>query len=277
MDFIKKHYEKIVLGLVLLGLFGAVIALPIIKGTEDQKMKDILTGQVTRKVQPLPPLDLSTQELVLQRVATPPVLNFGAPNKLFNPMPWQRAADGHLILADSTNVGPRAVQITKTTPLYLIISNQSISVSDSGTHYIFNITKQNAAKAGDRSTSVSALGVGAKNNTFELRAVVGPTNDPTTLILRLLDTDTDVKLTRDKAYQRIDGFMADLKYPPENRTWSNERVGATLHLNGEDYKIVSISENEVVLQAPNQKKWTIKYSGASASPLSTSLTHTPPP
>jgi len=57
-----------------------------------------------------------------------------------------------------------------------------------------------------------------------------------------------------------------LKYAPESKIWAGRRVGAPLAFNGEDYNIVAITENEVVLSAKsNQKKWTIKYS-ASAAP-----------
>ena len=46
----------------------------------------------------------------------------------------------------------------------------------------------------------------------------------------------------------VDGFTADLKYPPENnRVWSNLRVGAPLRIAGEDYNIVAITKSEVVL------------------------------
>jgi hypothetical protein len=60
--------------------------------------------------------------------------------------------------------------------------------------------------------------------------------------------------------------MVDLKYAPENKSWINRRVGASLSFNGEDYNIVAITENEVVLSAKsNQKKWTIKYTASAAS------------
>jgi hypothetical protein len=60
--------------------------------------------------------------------------------------------------------------------------------------------------------------------------------------------------------------MADLKYAPENKTWSDQRVGDSLGFNGEEYKIVAINENEVVLSAQsNSKKWTVKYTASPAS------------
>ena len=59
--------------------------------------------------------------------------------------------------------------------------------------------------------------------------------------------------------------MVDLKYAPENKTWTSRRVGDPLFFNGEDYNIVAITENEVVLSAKsNQKKWTVKYSAGAA-------------
>ena len=68
-------------------------------------------------------------------------------------------------------------------------------------------------------------------------------------------------VTREPTYKRIDGYTADLKYPPENKTWTGRRVGSPqLTFNGEEYNIVAITQNEVVLSAKsNQKKWTITF------------------
>jgi hypothetical protein len=73
-------------------------------------------------------------------------------------------------------------------------------------------------------------------------------------------------VSREQPFRRIDGYVVDLKYGPENKTWTNKRIGAPLSFNGQDYNIVAINENEVVLSAKsNQKNWTVKYS-ASAAP-----------
>jgi hypothetical protein len=61
--------------------------------------------------------------------------------------------------------------------------------------------------------------------------------------------------------------MADMKYDPEKKVWRNQRIGSTLSLNGEDYNLVAISTNEVVLSAKsNQKKWTIPYNPNATTP-----------
>jgi hypothetical protein len=60
--------------------------------------------------------------------------------------------------------------------------------------------------------------------------------------------------------------MADLHYAPENKHWTARRVGAPLQFNGEDYNIVAINQNEVVLSAKsNGKKWTIKNTASAGT------------
>jgi hypothetical protein len=81
----------------------------------------------------------------------------------------------------------------------------------------------------------------------------------------LNDTSEHAVITKEKAFERVDGYMADLEYKPENRRWTAQRVGAVLPFNGEQYKIVAINQNEVVLSAPNLKKWTIKTNPNPAS------------
>jgi Lhr-like helicase len=60
----------------------------------------------------------------------------------------------------------------------------------------------------------------------------------------------------------VDGHLADLRYPPENRNWSNRREGDRLTFGGEEYNIVAINENEVVLSARSGKKTTVRMSVA---------------
>jgi hypothetical protein len=67
-------------------------------------------------------------------------------------------------------------------------------------------------------------------------------------------------LSRDKPFRRVDGYMADLKYDPESKKWLNQRVGSSLKFGDDEYNIVAINQNEVVLSAKsNQKKTTLTY------------------
>lgn len=265
MDFLKKNYEKLLLGAVLLGLAGVAAFLPIKIGSEKQKLQDLTSGILNPPVEALTNLDLSVAERDLKRSASPVVANFGPPHKLFTPMPWQKAADGHLIPLDDTHIGPQAVAVAEISPLYLIITLDSVSVLDTGTKYVIGIQREAAAQQKDRSKKQTYSAVGAKNDAFTLREVQGAAESPTNIVLELKD-GTSASLNKETPFKRVEGYSASLKYDPEKKTWPNQRVGASISLNGEEYNIVAISANEVVLSAKkNQKKWTITYS-ASGTP-----------
>jgi len=53
MDFLKKHYEKILLGIVLVGLAGAFVYLPVKIGAEKQQLVDMEQSLTHPKVRPL--------------------------------------------------------------------------------------------------------------------------------------------------------------------------------------------------------------------------------
>ena len=150
MDFLKKHYEKVLLGVVLLGLAVAVVFLLLKIPSEKQKLEDMRNTLTHPNVNPLPNLDLALPDNMLKRMATPAMVDFSAPNKVFNPMPWQKAVDGRLIRADATNVGPNAVTITKLTPLYLKLTLDSVTPLDTGTRYVIGIEKEAALNPRER-------------------------------------------------------------------------------------------------------------------------------
>ena len=272
MDFLKKNYEKVLLGVVLLGLAVAVAFLPFKIASDKQKVEDMRNTLIHPKVGPLTNLDLSGPDSMLKRVAVPAQVDFSVPHKLFNPMPWQKAADGRILKVDSTNIGPNAVTITKMLPLYLKITLDDVTMVDAGARCKIGVENEAAASLKERRKQKYCK-LGDKNETFALRDIQGvsvdnPTNAAATakVVLELNDTNQRVTVTRDQPYRRVDGYMVDLKYSPETKTWTGRRVGATISFNGEDYNIVAITENEVVLSAKsNQKKWTIKYSASAAS------------
>ena len=269
MDFLKKHYEKVLLGVVLLGLAVAVGFLPFQISSEKQKLEDMRNQLIHPKVKPLTNLDLALPDAVLKRVAVPALVNFSAPHRLFNPMAWQKAADEHLIKVDATNIGPNAVTITKMVELPLKLTLDNVMFSDSGPRCVIGIEKEAAVNPRDRSKTQKYCSLNTKTDTFTLREVKVAPDNPTNVVsvtLELNDTGQRVTVTKEKAFRRVDGYMVDLKYTPENKSWTNRRVGATLSFNGEDYNIVAITDTELVLSAKsNQKKWTIKSRPSAAS------------
>jgi hypothetical protein len=259
MELLKKHYEKILLGVVLLGLAVAVGFLLMKINSERQKIEDLANSLVNRPVKPLGALDLTPAESSLKRLSIPAVLDFSSTNRIFNPMPWQQTRDNppQLILASKS--GPRLATVTNITALYTTITLDTVNVQSDGTaRYLFGIEKQ-AAPPGKRAKRQVGCSVGEKNDTFQLLSVNGPRENPTNLVFILLDTLETNSVSKDQPFKRVDGYKASIRYDPERKAWNDQRVGSpSLKFNDEDYKIVAISSNEVVLMSKNERKWPIK-------------------
>ena len=268
MDFVKKHYEKILLSVVLLGLMGVLVFMLYLIPSDRQRLADIRQSIISHAVKPLDPLDLTRETNVLARLQSPYKLDFSTTNKLFNPVQWQKTVDGRLIKLASGNEAGLAV-VTKITPLYLILTLDSIETNSIATNefvarYVISMERQASALPAQRGKRqhYASVGekVGEKNDTFIIREVSGSSADPGTLklIVQLTDTGESATLSKDKPFRRVDGYSADLKYDPEKKTWQGQRVGSNLKFAGDDYIIVAIDQNSVVLSArSNQKKTTL--------------------
>ena len=74
------------------------------------------------------------------------------------------------------------------------------------------------------------------------------------MILQLTDTGEKVSLSKTKPFRRVDAYMADLKYGPEGKNWAGQRVGDDLKFYGDDYIIVAINQDAVILSANQTRK-----------------------
>jgi hypothetical protein len=272
MDFVKKHYEKILLSVVLLGLVGALVFLPFLIISDQDTQRQMREGIIHVKVVPLLALDLTRETNVSARLQSPYKLDFSTTNKLFNPVPWQKTPDGRLIkIASGNEVGVGAAVVTKITPLCLILTLDSIETNSIATNefvarYVISMERQASALPAQRSKRqhYASVGekVGEKNDAFMIREVSSSPADPGTLklIVQLMDTGESATLSKEKPFLRVDGYSADLKYDPEKKTWQGQRVNAVLKFAGDDYIIVAIDQGAVILKArSNDKKTTLPY------------------
>ena len=268
MDFVKKHYEKILLSVVLLGLVGALVFLPFLIISDQDQMRRMKDTIIHVPVAPLPALDLTRETNISARLQSPFKLDFSTTNKLFNPVPWQRAVDGKPIKIKTGNeIGPKAAVITKITPLCLILTLDSIETNEFGARYVISMERQAASLPGQRGKRQHYASVGEKNETFTITGTttgttnIAPDNPAQSLILQLTDTGERATLSKDKPFRRTDAYSADLKYDPERKTWQGQRIGMDLKFAGDDNIIVAISQDTVILLArSNQKKTTLIYS-----------------
>src|SRR5271154_159908 len=247
MDFVKKHYDKIILSAVLLGVVGFLVFLPFVISHDQQEEKDLATTVISPRVTPLPPLDLTRQTNALARLLSPANFDFSMTNKLFNPVEWKKAANGDLIKIKSGNeVGAGAAAVTKIAPLYLVITLDQVVTNELGVRYVVGIEHQAAPYPAMRHKQQRFVSLDdPKKDAFTLIQVKGAPENPDQLVLKLADTGETAVIGSGKPFQRADGYVADLKYDPENKKFLNRRVGAPLSFGGEDYIVVAIDADEV--------------------------------
>ena len=158
--------------------------------------------------------------------------------------------------------------VAKTSPLYLIITLDGVSTNATGVRYAIGVEREAAAKVEQRKKKPHYASINDKKDVFVIREVKGPVDNPTELVLELNDTAEHVVVKKGVPFKQVDGYTADLKYEPERKTWSGVRAGVApkppIIVAGEEYIIVAITKNEVVLSAKlNNKKTSIPYNPGS--------------
>jgi hypothetical protein len=249
MEFIKKNYEKVVLAVVLLVLTVAACLLPFIIDAKRQA----LTVAIERPPHPkeLPPLDMSVPEAALQRAQKPYVLDFTTKHNLFNPVTWKKTPEGRLIKEETGNEeGVGALELTNTRPLYLKITYGSPSANG------YMITIDRPAGPPGKTHMQSFVSKENKSELVTLRDVKMNGDKPAELDLEWNESGEMIPLSPDKPFQKVEGFTADLKYPPENKVWTDKKVNSKLQFANSTYIIVAISQTNVVVSAESNKKKT---------------------
>jgi hypothetical protein len=272
MEFLKKlpallqqHYEKVLLGLALTALALAGVLLASQKQKEEEELKKYGTTVSKRTEFAYAAMTWSVYMDALKKATNTFDLDFGPPQLLFNPVKWQRssnAANGeinYIKIEKGNEVGPEALIVTGVTPLYLTIALEKPA---GAAGYFMSVTRDAAANVALRRKRQFYLSLNGKDptGTFVLKEVKGDPDNPE-LVVELLDTAERASLTKDKPFQRIDAYKADLKYPPENKTFTDRRRDDSLTLGSEDYILVVISPQELIVSArSNAKRTILKYS-----------------
>jgi hypothetical protein len=258
MQFLKAHYEKIILSIVLLGLAAAAALMPLKVAQEREKeeaRKDSIKNP--KGIKELQPVDLSSNLMVLARTEKPERLKYAGEHNLFNPVRWQKGPDGSIY--SSKDAGPNALQVLQITPLHLQLKFEDVippPTPQDKIRYRLSVLNE-LQRPGARTGTPRDAGLKEKNNMFTIEDIVGPPEDPKELQVLLPADKTPVVVSREKPFERILAYSADLRLPAEKKEWKNLKVKDELNFGGETYNIVAITENEVVLSAKSNKKQTV--------------------
>jgi hypothetical protein len=266
MEFLKKHYEKLILSVVLLGLAAVAVTLPLKvneeKAKEDQRKETLINPTI----KPYPPIDLATNQQILAKVKSPIKFDIAGKHNLFNPVPWTERPNGELVKMQG-NVGLDAMEVTAINPLRMIMSlDNVVPVAGVGGaqefKYEVTVVREGAARNPKQGRAMSkgmnAPGIGT------LRDVQGPSDNPTGLVIALDNSSrTQVVISKEKPYSDIIGYAADLKctLPPLDR--KGAKMGDTIILGTDVYTVRTIDKDSVTLQDKRtQKTFTKKIVSA---------------
>ncbi len=257
MDFLKKNYEKVILSLVLLGLLAATLQLLFQISSERQRLEELADMDVSRENKELQPFDLSTNETVLRRLRRPEPVILSGDHNLFNPVKWTRRSES--VRKEGTVVeGAPALVIVALKPLNTIISYEGTSPSGTGLFHNFRVTREAEREPRNRLPKMhQSLPVpGSQNEIFVLRELRPDGKNPTEFVLELRDDKSVVVVSKEKPHEAVAGYMADLKYPPENLNFNGKRVLDNLSFGGDTNNIVAITSTNVTVEALSNKKRT---------------------
>src|SRR5687767_405549 len=232
---LKRHYEKAIVALALLGLVASVFYLNKMKTEENEKIDTYNRSIGRRKVKPIQSVDVSALSTALARMTNPPSHNFAPPHNLLNPVKWQRRPDGTLIKVETgKEIGPDALAVTRIAPLNLMITLEQAA----GNGFNMGVMQEGATNAAFRRKFVPYVSTNSATDrvhstkVFTLREV-NRTAQPPEAVIELSDGNR-VTVSTNKPFTRVMGYKADLKYPPEpNRNFNDRRVGDVLTLAGD--------------------------------------------
>lgn len=262
MDFLKKHYEKIILSIVLVGLAVAAAGLPLQVSRVNALLEDTRTDMLRRtKPKPFQPLDdyLRTNRAVVQRLAAGASdIKLAAGHNVFNPVEWKKRPDGSIYkVLSGSELGAGALEITKIDELRLIISFEV----PGGDAYRVNFLRESDKNPKPVTRTAK---VGVPNDLFTITQAEGSSENPDALLIQLKDGKDQLRVPKQGGYNEVIGYAADLRYVPGKQVFQRRRKGDSLKIEDETYKIVAIDRNEVVLSAESTHKRTFLRFNATA-------------
>lgn len=261
MNFLKKHYEKVVLGAVLLAVAVTSFLLSLHVKSQRDVLDSQLQAKVTGKQKTLAPVDLAGSVAALTALKAAAPIELAGDHNTVNPLTWVYDAN-HSLVPIKDRGGAGGLVLEKTNPLNLVVDFIGAAGTGDPYRYQFTITREYEKKAPSRRPTTTSLTEGNRNDLFVLRSVAGPKDAPTSVTIELLDSGEQSTITTNKPFAKVMGFTADLKSELDNRSFTGKRIEDTLTHRNVLYKIVAISREEIVVSAPNGLRTTLKLASA---------------
>jgi len=263
MEFIKKQYEKLVLGVVLLAVAGLAISLVFSVSQVRTDLENALQQLAGAKQKPLVPENLETNltQTALKRVSQrSQTVLAGQDHYTFIPITWTRASSGRLEPSKPRpNTGASGLAYVTAHDLVLEVAFEQVAGTPDSPRYQFSVRRDYEKTLNGRRAMVESVAVGSENKDqlFRLVEVQGAKDSPTNFVCELIATRETFSVAKGKNFRRTQGYSADLRYEADRRDFPQKRVGESITLSGAVYKIVAIEKDELVVSAPNSVRTTV--------------------
>lgn len=261
MNFLKDHFEKLVLVLVLILSVGGIGF--IITNISASKQSINEAGQSPRmSPSEYESTDISGFEKEYEAISQPIQVGITGPHELLNPVRWE---DINGTLVRSSELGIKSLSVTSIKPLYRRIVFVRSTEYGQTTRYVMEITEEGADSVGQRKPTKRTFEAGKeiKGVPYILERVDGARNAPNRFVVVVEDESTGVKdkveLTPDAPYESIIGYAADFIHTPTDRTFSDQRVNDTLKFDDATYDIVAITSTQATLENKSGKRTTLDF------------------
>jgi len=252
MQYLKKHYEKVILVVVLLAVAGSAFWLTNQVETVRTTLEEQLRQQIGGKQKELKPVDLAAATNAMSRLGAARSLQLSGEHKTVNPVAWLKNAAGFVRAGDKGH----GLSIGKISPLNLAVTYTGVVGTGDPYRYQFTVEKAYEKQPAKRRPLTTSLTEGTKNDTFLLREVKPPKESATEVTIELLAEK--ITLTKDKPYLKPMAYSVDFKSDATGRDLPTKRQDETISNNGTPYKIISISEAEVIIEAPNKTRSSLR-------------------
>lgn len=257
MELLKNHYEKIILGVVLLLLAVVAGYLPFEVSNVRSRLNQSTQNYERAKVDPIPELNLSTNDSVVARAGREMHFDFGrGEHGLFTPSgTWRRGPGGIPVPPPPTGVA--GLVVTNISPLTLEIKYQGVSTGAGSLRYRFFVKDESSTNKATAKGRIVIQGPGMRSDVLTLKDHVGPAENPDGFNVELPGLRRAATVTREKAYTEVVGYAADLWHPAEGKIYRDQKQGGKLVIGGTIYNIVAVSERDVTIEDDKSKRRTV--------------------
>ena len=270
MEFLKNHYEKLILGLTLLLMAAGAVVLVMEVGSVQEELNKYKANPVTSSGKAPPPENMAVFSNALTSATNPLKVNFVQPHRVFNPDAWYAEPTGNLVAG--TNLGVSRLTVEKIQPQQLkleflstggVPGRETVSVN-----MVREFAKSVADQKGRRGLTVNTTNV-LLNTIDPVRKVMlifrkmGGTPEAPEVTLELTEPGKEpLPIVLSKAqpnFTMVHEYVAELYYAPDQQIWRlPQRKDTPLVFAGDTNIIVEITATNVIIRAVSNDKTITK-------------------